>query len=312
MVKGLDIYEGTGHLDFAKVKADGYAFVIAKATEGATYKDSKFAEYYKAIAEAGLIRGSYCFARPKTSTAVEEASAYVATVNAAGGFSHAIPPILDIEDDKTGFSPAQMQEFCLDWAREVKRQTGLKPILYSYPDFIRRYGLNSPAIQEAFDLWIASYQGVPDTAGWKSWEFQQQTGRGVEQGVTVDIDAFNGTLEDLERYCGIQPKAPAAPATPDHTPATPFGARAKYTVHTGDTLSAISARYNVPVGVLARYNNIPNPNVIQVGQVIYIPSSYRVRPGDTLSGKFGEHWPFVAKVNNINPDRIFVGQILYY
>lgn len=41
-----------------------------------------------------------------------------------------------------------------------------------------------------------------------------------------------------------------------------------YSVQSGDTLSAIARRFGVPGGYreLARVNNIPNPNVIRVGQ----------------------------------------------
>lgn len=45
-----------------------------------------------------------------------------------------------------------------------------------------------------------------------------------------------------------------------------------YTVKSGDNLSAIAARYGTTYQVLAKYNNISNPNVIRVGQKIKIPS----------------------------------------
>lgn len=47
-----------------------------------------------------------------------------------------------------------------------------------------------------------------------------------------------------------------------------------YIVKSGDTLSAIALRYNVKGGyqALAQYNSISNPNSIQVGQKIVIPS----------------------------------------
>ena len=46
-----------------------------------------------------------------------------------------------------------------------------------------------------------------------------------------------------------------------------------YTVVRGDTLDAIAQRFNVPGGYqeLARQNGIPNPNLIQPGQVLNLP-----------------------------------------
>ncbi len=44
-----------------------------------------------------------------------------------------------------------------------------------------------------------------------------------------------------------------------------------YRVQKGDTLSAIAVRYGVTVAQLAEYNNIKNPNLILIGQLILIP-----------------------------------------
>ena len=44
-----------------------------------------------------------------------------------------------------------------------------------------------------------------------------------------------------------------------------------YTVHSGDTLSAIATRYHTSVSALAKLNHISNPNRISVGQVIKLP-----------------------------------------
>jgi len=46
---------------------------------------------------------------------------------------------------------------------------------------------------------------------------------------------------------------------------------ATYTVVRGDTLDAIAHRYNTTFQELARVNNIPNPNLITVNQVIQVP-----------------------------------------
>lgn len=317
-LKGFDVYGGTGSLNFTTAASDGYAFGIAKATEGATYQDPSFPTNYKGIKAAGLIAGSYNFARPKTSTAQAEVDAYCDYVNANGGFSQAIPGILDLEDTETGFTPAQMQAWALEWAKEYKRYDSRKPILYSYPSFIESYGLNSADIQAAFDLWIASYETTPDTAGFKSYQFQQTSSTGSEQGKTIDVDAFNGTLAELQALCGIAgtnaptpaPKpaseAPAAANTPT------FGEVAAYQIKAGDILSMIANKYNVPVSVLQRYNNITDVNSIQVGGWVRIPGSVRVTAGQTLSSIVGEaNVDFVATVNNINPNRIYVGQTIF-
>jgi LysM repeat protein len=45
-----------------------------------------------------------------------------------------------------------------------------------------------------------------------------------------------------------------------------------YVVKSGDTLSAIAAKYNTTYQALAKYNNISNPSLIHIGQQIRIPN----------------------------------------
>lgn len=92
-----------------------------------------------------------------------------------------------------------------------------------------------------------------------------------------------------------------------------------YTVKSGDTLGAIAQAYGTTVNALASHNNISNPSLIRVGQVINIPTNstaqrYTVKSGDTLSTiaeDYGTTADAIAKLNNIkNPDLISVGQVL--
>jgi LysM repeat protein len=106
--------------------------------------------------------------------------------------------------------------------------------------------------------------------------------------------------------------------------AAPAGATVRYTVQSGDTLSAIGAKFGVSYLEIARINGIADPNKINAGQVLVIsggntqPASgratYTVVSGDTLSGigaKEGVDWRNIASLNNIAaPFVIFPGQEL--
>lgn len=45
-----------------------------------------------------------------------------------------------------------------------------------------------------------------------------------------------------------------------------------YTIQKGDTLSALAKRFNTTVDLLAKTNNIKDPNKIYVGDKISVPS----------------------------------------
>ncbi|HHE72378.1 MAG TPA: LysM peptidoglycan-binding domain-containing protein [Chloroflexi bacterium] len=120
----------------------------------------------------------------------------------------------------------------------------------------------------------------------------------------------------------------APPAEP--TTATPLPAGTTYVVQPGDNLFRIGLRYGVTVAQLARANNITNPALIYVGQVLTIPSPtsgttggtspgggacatvYVVKPGDNLfriALRYGYSQYYLAQVNGIaNPSLVYVGQ----
>ncbi len=101
-----------------------------------------------------------------------------------------------------------------------------------------------------------------------------------------------------------------------------------HVVQAGETLFRIAQTYGVTVDDLVAANNLPNRNVIHVGQRLIIPtagaapvsppptrsSSYVVQPGDTLSliaRRFSTSVEAIVQANGIvNPNVIHVGQTL--
>ncbi len=92
-----------------------------------------------------------------------------------------------------------------------------------------------------------------------------------------------------------------------------------YFVQAGDTLSRIAIKFGTTVPDLVSRNHITNPNVIYVGQKLYLAGSgqsnaYTVKNGDTLSNIaniFHTTWQALAQKNGIaNPNVIYVGQTI--
>jgi GH25 family lysozyme M1 (1,4-beta-N-acetylmuramidase) len=71
-VPGFDISHYQGSVNFAGAYSSGARFVIIKATEGTTYQDPSFSNFYAGATNAGFIRGAYHFAHPGTGTGASQ------------------------------------------------------------------------------------------------------------------------------------------------------------------------------------------------------------------------------------------------
>lgn len=91
-----------------------------------------------------------------------------------------------------------------------------------------------------------------------------------------------------------------------------------HSVISGETLGLIAKSYGVTVGDLIALNNIQNPDLISIGQILNIrrvtQSTYTVTNGDSLwalSGHYGVTVAAIMEANDLDdPDLITVGQKL--
>jgi len=70
----------------------------------------------------------------------------------------------------------------------------------------------------------------------------------------------------------VEPSPSVRPsATPTLAPSPTTGEATTYTVRSGDTLIGIAAKFGTTVAAITEANNITNPRLIRVGQVLIIP-----------------------------------------
>ena len=100
-------------------------------------------------------------------------------------------------------------------------------------------------------------------------------------------------------------------------PSVPLASSVReYTVRRGDSLSRIASRVGMSTAELIQINNISNPSMIRVGQVlrvIFKAQTYTVNKGDTLSQiaqQFDSTAKAIRQLNGLKSSKIFVGQQL--
>ena len=323
-VPGIDVSYWDSGIDWPKVRATGQRFVVAKATEGITYKDPTFDDNWYGAKSAGLLRGAYHFFRCNVD-AKKQADYFIDYVRSVKDDGE-LPPVLDLETND-GIAKEKIVPAVKIWLDRVESAFGKKPIIYSgqyfLQDFLVQPGGGPPPWAKDYPLWLAQYpnqyaDGMKPflPRGWFSWTIWQYSDKGVVNGInaSVDMNMFNGTLEELYKFAGVniiveKPKT--------------------HKVAAGDSFENVANKYGVTVRELAA----ANLQLLKVGDTINIPvalaipqatptttggapaaRTYTIQPGDTLTSvaiKYGTTVAAIASANDIkNINTIKVGQVL--
>jgi lysozyme len=207
---GPDVSLNQPDVDWVQVKGAGHAFGIAKVTDGLGSPDPAFGKArWKAMADAGLVRGAYHFGRPqKGRDPKAEVAEFLVTLKAAGGLAAGdLVPVLDIEAyGKAGkLNPAQTVDWVRVWVTELRRRVGRQPIIYTGAFW--RDAMGNPADNLGCPLWLAAYVKEQELAKFVpvAWKAQghslwQHTSKGNCPGIAkpCDLSRFVGTQAQFD------------------------------------------------------------------------------------------------------------------
>lgn len=221
-VKGIDVSYYQGTIDWPKVKASGRAFAIARVSDGATFDDPKFAQNWSGMKSAGILRGVYQFFRPAQDP-VKQADLLVDAIEKLGREPTDLPPVMDVET-ADGQTATTVRANMKKWLDRVEARIGRKPIIYTAAFMSGTIGTG----WTAYPLWVANY-GVtcPQMpSDWTKWKFWQSSSTGSVPGIAggVDLDQWNGTLQELIDWANPSPPPPPPPDGGTSTP-PPAGAQ---------------------------------------------------------------------------------------
>ncbi len=199
---GVDVSYHQGKIDWDRAKAAGVEFALIRLSDGKSFRDPKFATNWAGAQAAGIIRGAYQFFRPAQS-ATAQADMMIAAIG-----THVpgdLPPVIDVEVTG-GLAAAQIAAGVRTWVDRVQGALGVTPIVYSGSYFWRDQVGGAKAFASN-PLWIAQFTTrCPNLPlPWTRWDFWQYSDRGSIAGIgTVDLDRFNGSVEDLRAFALAQ------------------------------------------------------------------------------------------------------------
>ncbi|MFE3369646.1 lysozyme [Streptomyces sp. NPDC059173] len=213
-VQGIDVSHWQGAINWGSVKAAGIDFAYMKATEGTSYKDSRFNANYTGSYNAGLIRGAYHFARPNVSNGATQAGYFASN---GGGWSkdgRTLPGVLDIEHNPYGamcygLSTTRMRTWINDFYNTYKARTTRDVVIYTTAGWWNTCTGGWTGMSAKSPLWVAHWgtasPAVP--AGFPTWTIWQYTATGRVAGVSGDVDRnkFNGSFARLQALANNTP-----------------------------------------------------------------------------------------------------------
>ena len=320
-IKGLDVSEFQGIIDWAQVKSAGYQFAMLRAGYGYRTPDQQFQRNAAECNRVGIPAGAYWFcyalspedARKEADGCLEVIAPYRMEYPICYDIEHA--SLTYAEQNGVTFTPSLATQIVKAFCDRIEER-GYFAMYYSNQNFLETY--LSRDLNRRYALWFARYGSRYDGIDYGIWQY---TSTGSIPGITGNVDLDTGYVDYASvirkaglNHLGSKPVPPPKPTPPPADYIT-------YVVQSGDTLSEIAVRYGTTYQALAALNNISDPNLIHPGQTIRVPEKsgpapryYTIRSGDTLSEiavRFGTSVAVLMSLNGItNPNLIYAGNTI--
>ena len=179
-VRGIDVSNHQGPIDWRRVAADDVSFAIIKATEGGDWVDKSFARNFAAAKEAGLAIGAYhffTFCRP----GADQARNFIATVPRDRLM---LPPVIDVEfhgNCPRRPTPEELRVELTAFLGPVEAYFEKPAVVYLIGEAEDLYG----AVMPDRLRWVRSLSRHPGHEDWVYWQYHNM---GRVDGIEGDVD----------------------------------------------------------------------------------------------------------------------------
>ncbi|GAA2780986.1 lysozyme [Streptomyces showdoensis] len=200
--EGVDVSSHNGNVAWSTLWNSGVKWAYVKATEGTYYKNTSFTQQYNGSYNVGMIRGTYHFATPDTTSGAAQADYFVNNGGGWSGDGRTLPGALDIEWNPYGATcygktQAGMVAWIKDFLDRYKYRTGRDAVIYTATSWWTQCTGNYGGFASTNPLWIARYAAEVGTlpAGWGYYTMWQYTSSGPTVG---DHNHFNGDYSRVQ------------------------------------------------------------------------------------------------------------------
>ena len=196
MIKGIDVSEFQGNIDWTKVKNDGVEFAILKLGNiydtDANYKDSKFDTNYKNARANGIKVGAYIYNYCNTEDNLKKGLDWA--FEKLAGKELDLPLYLDMEDKTIAVETVDsLTNQCNEFAKIVKEK-GYKAGVYANLNWLKNE-LNPSKFNKDISVWVAQY--YKECQYERKYDIWQYTSSGKVSGISGNCDMNYLYNEDI-------------------------------------------------------------------------------------------------------------------
>ena len=184
-MKGIDISNNNGSINFNGVKNSGVECVYIKATEGTTFQDSYKSAFYGGAKTIGAKVGFYHFLVGTSAPETQAENFYKEIIS----YQNDLVPMLDVEVNFPG-----LNDYIARFIGRFNQLTSMEIGIYTYTSFLNEY-IDVERFK-TLKLWEANYNNSPwnlPSNGFTNRIGHQYTEKGHIDGVNgvCDVNEFN-------------------------------------------------------------------------------------------------------------------------
>ena len=198
-VKGVDVSEYQGEIDWQQLSSQGIDFAFIKATEGSSYTDERFSYNLEESGKTCLRRGYYHFFSFE-SAGKTQAENFIRNVPVDPDM---LPPVIDVElYGRFRADPPDAETVAKELSDMIEALTehyGQRPILYTTGI---SYSLYVKGRYDDLPVWTRSVRRPPSSSDWTFWQYSCTTKLDGYNGKEkyIDMNVFSGSSEEFSGY----------------------------------------------------------------------------------------------------------------
>lgn len=282
-LKGIDISEFNGDIDFKKVKNE-VDFIYIRATYGRYGIDKKFKNNVEGCIKENIPFGLYLYSyATSTNKAEEESNNFFEAIKEYKD-KMTYPPMIDMEDEDSyklnNGNPDKetLSDICVIFC-ELMIKNQLTPIIYASADWFK-HRLDEEKISK-YLKWVAWWETKEENIDTEKYKIWQYSSKGKIEGIKTQVDLnysfidfkkLKTYIENINKFNFIKAKTLIQDLSIQYLSCYKFGQELIDKIYEGlkkDKIIRTCKDYNSKLKAIGKYFNLASTTLVYINSYLY-------------------------------------------